>query len=120
MLVVVGPSLVFRGQGRDVHPQLLVSQRQTQELRLDNQLRTSEPLPGSQVSSASIHKKNKKSEFPSETSLPPLAEAQFDPPAWIRLACMDGRSGRSSVMSGKAERKSEGEKALTHACLLCG
>ncbi|KAM7384771.1 hypothetical protein PAMA_011901 [Pampus argenteus] len=29
------------GQGRDVHPQLLVSPRQTQELRLDNQLRTS-------------------------------------------------------------------------------
>ena len=28
------------GQGRDVHPQLLVSGRQTQELRLDNQLRT--------------------------------------------------------------------------------
>lgn len=39
--MVVSPSLIFRGQGRDVHPQLLVSQRQTQELRLDNQLRTS-------------------------------------------------------------------------------
>uniref|UniRef100_A0A8C4FH22 Uncharacterized protein n=1 Tax=Dicentrarchus labrax TaxID=13489 RepID=A0A8C4FH22_DICLA len=39
--IVVDPSLIFRGQGRDVHPQLLVSQRQTQELRLDNQLRTS-------------------------------------------------------------------------------
>lgn len=39
--IVVGPSLIFRGQGCDVHPQLLVSQRQTQELRLDNQLRTS-------------------------------------------------------------------------------
>lgn len=38
---VVWPSLIVRGQGRDVHPQLLVSQRQTQELRLDNQLRTS-------------------------------------------------------------------------------
>ncbi|MEQ2286305.1 hypothetical protein AMECASPLE_001151 [Ameca splendens] len=39
--MVVCPSLMFRGQGRDVHPQLLVSQRQTQELRLDNQLQTS-------------------------------------------------------------------------------
>lgn len=39
--VVIRPSLMLRGQGRDVHPQLLFSQRQTQELRLDNQLRTS-------------------------------------------------------------------------------
>ena len=39
--MVVCPLLIFRGQGRDVHPQLLVSQRQMQELRLDNQLRTS-------------------------------------------------------------------------------
>lgn len=38
---VVSPSLIFRGQGRDVHPQLLVSQKHMQELRLDNQLRTS-------------------------------------------------------------------------------
>lgn len=41
---VVRPSLMFGGQGRDVHPQLLVSQRQTQELRLDNQLQTSTSL----------------------------------------------------------------------------
>lgn len=39
--VLIRPSLLLRGQGRDVHPQLLFSQRQTQELRLDNQLRTS-------------------------------------------------------------------------------
>lgn len=99
--MVVGPSLIFRGQGRDVHPQLLVSQRQTQELRLDNQLRTSILLlvigmfthshrrmvgrmacfTGRQfkVAEVSFNSLTSESEWCDsiQISLPPFAEAQF-------------------------------------------
>ncbi len=117
--MMVCPLLIFRGQGRDVHPQLLVSQRQTQELRLDNQLRTSILLmvismfrhihthtqtdgqvDGLFQSQFSFNSLTSESEWCDsiQISLPPLAEAQFhngvQPPACVRSACMDGQEGK--------------------------
>lgn len=131
---MVSPSLIFRGQGRDVHPQLLVSQKHMQELRLDNQLRTSIlflVIRKCAHLDTRVHSLLKVGFSPlrpetdwcwsTQKIFSPLVELYFHNGGWTkktkRIVSPSHRNEREG--EEKKKRREKKQKALTHACPLC-